>query len=358
MARYERLVHDEPEDETQPNKKKKKKRPFDKLERVILITSAALFLTSLYHFGFLHTGGLKTGRGHFPAFQFLKFPWPDLPEPYDPDRELRIQVSEYTPDNRLEKIMIVLRGPWAFGSSFMDSVSLALGNPAQRGKAYLLYELNGSKVELTLLFNVGRLGTIVLAPNACGPDAANCPQPYRWGLSKDQTEELSLAYDPPPESNADGMFQDAAAGITYVVRPVQGRLEEWQVRAIYVQRNTKEVANPTIVRSIADPDPKQTDPQPPLSDSQYARVLEKFRQAIAFRERSLGPENSWVLYQEFEMGRMQIESGHAGDGRTVILAVAGVLERRLGSKHPDVLAMCAWAGPDPKASARHRKAAH
>ncbi|HYM10603.1 MAG TPA: hypothetical protein VEU62_07720, partial [Bryobacterales bacterium] len=295
--------------------------------------------------------------GHLPSFQFLKFPWPDLPEPYDPQQELRIQVSEYTPDNRLEKIMIVLRGPWAFGSSLMDSASLALGNPAHRGRAYLLYELSGGRVELTLLFNVGRLGTIVLAPNACGPDAVTCQQPYRWGLSKDQTEKLSLTYEPPPESSADGMFQDSAAGITYLVRPAEGRQDEWQVRAIYVQRNTKEVANPTLVRSIGDPDLKQTDHQPSLSELQYARVLEKFRQGIAFRQRSLGPENSWVLYQEFEMGRMQIESGHAEDGRTVILVVVGVLERRLGPKHPDVLAMRAWAGPDPKASARRRRPA-
>ena len=342
MSRYQPYPEDEDSEEGQ-KKKPKKRVPFDKAERVILALSALAVLTTIFSPRTFHWSLVKTGKGKLPAFEILKFPLPEgLPEVYDPLSELRVPVSEYTDGNRLEPILILLRGPWTFGVAEPERVSLALGKSAREGMSYMMYDLAESKINLTLLFNVRRLASIVLSPKSCDPGAPVCLHPYSWGLSKDQTRDL--AYESSGvEGDTCGGFQSGTREFYYAVCPVAGRRDEWQVRAIYIQRVTKEVVNPLFVRGLSAPDrASAASGSPSLPEAEYSRLLEYFRQTIELREKVLGPDHSWIPYLKFEMGRMQAEAGHAAEGRKTMAAVIDALGRRVGPEHPDVVAMRAW----------------
>ncbi len=342
MARYQYIREDEPpeEEQGQSKHKRKKKLRLDRFERVALVLAAASLATMLVGVKSLHLSRSNHKVERPAGWRILRPPFPRLPETYDPLEELRVPVSEYSAGQRLEEILVILRGPWRFGIAEMERVALALGPATAQGLGYMSYQIEDGSVRLTAIFNIRRLSMLALWPNSCNPAAPDCLHAAAWGLTSGQAQNLRYEPSDDPDDPC-GTLEDSTQGFYYDVCRAE-KPGEWSVKAVYVERVSRDMLNPVYVRDVLTPDQTQITQRPPLDQEQYESLFQHFRRAVQLSAKTLGADHVWVEYLRFEMGRMQAEAGRRKEGRTMMKTAMDDLERRLGPSHPDVAAMRPW----------------
>jgi len=344
MSQYVRYhqAHLEPEAEGQPGKKKRRYN-FDKVERIILIAAVVLIATAVRYVS--KRGSVDLGHGDTLRMIKQELASQIQPKQYNSSTELRLPVAEVQPDGRLEPYVILLRGPWSFGTAEIETVAVELGRPARRGAGHLVYDLEEGRVRLTLLFNAGRLDTMTVAPNPCRGTAPPCERSYEWAIRQRQILDEGLEPGPAKEAGEPcGMLEAASRGIYYAACTAPGRPQEPSVAAIYVQRATERVRNPPLYRGVSRPQATRVEAAAEdLPEDVYTRLLGHYREALQIKARVLGASHSSIRFLEFEAGRMQAEAGRAPEGREAMLAAIEAVKPKLGLAHPDVVAMQAWA---------------
>lgn len=339
MGHYEHYIDDA---ETPRPAPKRRARSLDKFERVALVIS--MLAVAMAALGPRSVAPMRKNKDPGPALEVLHYPLPAKAEdPYDPAEELRVPVAEHSAAGSLEPVLIVLRGPWTFGVTEPDRLAVAIGKPDLQGSSYMHYVFSQAKVHLTVLFNVKRLDTIVLAPDSCDPGLAVCLQSVSWGLTKDQARDLQ--YEPSSrDPELCGVLRNATAGLSYAVCPAASRPDEWVVQGIYIQRLNKDILNPVSVRGVPPPGARGAGTKTAGNACHdYDRLLAQYQTALLLKQKALRPDHSSVRYFQFELGRFRLEWGDFPEGSRQIQQAAEALSRGLGPGHPDVAAMRAWA---------------
>jgi hypothetical protein len=339
-----------PEDpEQSPPPKSKRWLSSEKMERITLAV-AFVMIAAAIHFT-LRGPRTSTGDGNLDILEILNLGLVSQVEPkhYDPSRELRLAVAEYDEKGELRPFVMILRGPWDFGTAEIESVALALGQPKYRGDGFLLYDLAEGKLRMSVLFSAQRLDTIAVAPNPCPDGQPECDRPRSWGITKAQIADEALVWEPAKQTEQKcGTLEAAARGLFYDACPAVTPPADTPIQGIYVQRLTVPVRNPPHIRGVSEPGRvgvAPADDQPAEED--YARLLAQFVKAGELKAGLLGPQHSSVHFLRFETGRMLAGGGRGPQGAEVMLGAIQVLEPTLGKDHPDVLAMRTWLPAAP-----------
>jgi hypothetical protein len=342
MSRSDHLaLPEDPEEGQQP---KKKRFGNEKVERIMLVVAIVLMGAAIK----LYMGDrrVETGESRIDILTILQYGLASEVQPknYDPNRELRLAAASVNDQGRLEPFVMVLRGPWAFGTAEIETVALELGQPKYRGSGYLIYDLADGKIRLTLLFNTQRLDTVAVAPNPCPKGEPECAHPYRWGVTQAQITDESLQWDPPKATDEKcGILGTASLAIYYDACPDLLPPKNPPVRGIYVQRLTAEMRNPPHIRGVPEPGLSESAAaRTELGDPDYQRLLAQFGRASDLKDRALGPEHSSGQFLKFERGRMEAQTGHLAEGGKTMLEAIQTLEKTLGKQHPDLTSMRAW----------------
>jgi hypothetical protein len=327
MPRNEHLVDDEPA----PPPKKKRRFGSDHVERALLIASLILFGMAIKFT--LSLGRVQPGKSK--GLASMEIVWVELasevePQAYDSSVELRIPLAERGLGHPLKPFVVVLRGPWGFGSVEMDKVILALGSPVRRGPGYLVYELGDGKIRLGALFNAGRLDTLYLTPAPAGE------KPSAWGLTPRQIQEEALQLEPPAGQKDPCRRQVAPARGLFYVACGEG---EPSIPAVYIQRVTPEFRNPPHLRGITGPPPA---PAEPWTAAEYDRLLAHYRESARLKQRALSAGHASLHFWKFETARLLVEAGRAKEAAKPMREAIGALSAMLGPDHEDVAAMRLW----------------
>jgi hypothetical protein len=326
MPRNEHLV----DPEAAPPPKRKRRFGNDNVERALLLASLVL-LGMAIKFSLLG-GHVWLGRGKGASMEVVEAELASEvePETYDSSVELRIPLAERV-GLQLKPFVVVLRGPWGFGSVEMDKMVLALGPPIHRGSGYLVYELAEGKIRLGLLFNASRLDTLYLTPT---PDRE---KPSVWGLTPRQITGESLQFEPPAGSPKDpcGRRVAPARGLSYVT------CEEGDpsIPAVYIQRITPEFRNPPPLRGITGP---SLEPAEPWTPQEYERLLAHYQESSRLKQRALSAEHASLQYWKFETARLLVEAGRKKEAAKSMREAIDALSTTLGRNHEDLVAMRLW----------------
>ncbi len=264
---------------------------------------------------------------HALGVEMVRVSTPEAIEPpaFDPSQELRVPVSTISAGDFRQPAVLRARGPWAFGAAEIENVASRLGEPVDRGAAYLLYDFPSARARLALLFNGGLLDTIVLEPTAAD-----------WGLPPSRDLQRR---EPAPDDQNCSFFTTPNSAVFYLACPSDGP----SVSAVYIQTVTKEVLNPSSLRRIAPPAERPHAGQ--LDPSGRDRLSSHFQRSLRLKETALGTDHSSTHFLRFEIARIAYQSGQPSDGRTRMRAAADALRPALGHGHPDLAALGAWANP-------------
>lgn len=324
MPRNEHLADPDPA----PPPKKRRRFGSDNAERALLLACLVLLGMAIKFSLLGGRVGLGKGKGSMEVVS-VELASEVEPETYDSSVELRIPLAERV-GFQLKPFVVVLRGPWGFGSVEMDKVVLALGPPIHRGSGYLIYELAEGKIRLGILFNARRLDTLYLTPT---PDRE---KPSVWGLTPRQIAAESLQFEPPAgRKDPCGRRVAPARGFSYVA------CEEGDpsIPAVYIQRITPEFRNPPHLRGITGPPPE---PAEPWTREEYERLLAHYQESSRLKQRALSPEHTSLQYWKFETARLLVEADLKKEAAKPMREAIDVLSTTLGRDHEDLVGMRLW----------------